>query len=307
VRAAERFVSALDPDELRRVGFRGRIETEVPLAPYTTWRIGGPAEVLATPVDADDLASALAWARARGIPWRVLGNGSNLLVRDDGVRGLVVRVRKVLDALRADGTVLHAGAGALFPAVANRAADLGLAGIEFGAGIPGTIGGAVVMNAGWHEHEIGNVIDTVDVVEPESAPARLTRDACAFRYRGSRFRDRPCVVVGATLRLVRDDPGAIRARLEAYATSRKRNQPTEQPSCGSVFLKPAGDFAGRLIEAAGLKGLRVGDVEVSSKHANFFVNVGHARAADVLALVERVEREVVDRFGVQLEREFELW
>jgi len=293
--------------ELRHAGFRGELRPECPLAPYTTWRIGGPAELLATPVDRHDLALAVGWAAARDMNWRVLGNGSNLLVRDAGVRGLVLQVRKVLEEVETDGPRLTAGAGASFPAVARRAASLGLAGIEFGGGIPGTLGGAIVMNAGWHEFEIGRVVETVDFLEPDGATRTYERAACAFGYRRSRFRGCPGVVLGTTLLLTPGAPETITSRMERFAASRKKNQPTELPSCGSVFLKPKGDFAGRLIEAAGLKGLRLGDAQVSPKHANFFVNLGSATAADVVALVERVEQEVESRFGIRLVREFEIW
>jgi UDP-N-acetylmuramate dehydrogenase len=292
---------------LESEGFRGTLSDNCPLAPYTTWRIGGPAELLAVPVDRDDLVLAVTWASKRGVRWRILGNGSNLLVRDEGVRGLVIRVRKVMDEVAFDGRTLTAGAGALFPSVANRAAAAGLAGIEFGAGIPGTIGGAVVMNAGWHEYEIGNVVDQVEYLDPDGAVAIHPRDGCEFRYRGSRFLGKAGVVLSVTLKLERGDPQQIESRLEQFAETRRQNQPTDQPSCGSVFVQPPGDFAGRLIEQAGLKGLRVGDAEVSRKHANFFVNVGNATAANVLTLVEQVETEVERRFGVKLQREFELW
>lgn len=288
-------------------GFRGRLEVDCPLGPYTTWRIGGPADLLATPADEADLLLGLGWAAAARVPWRVMGNGSNLLVRDEGVHGLVLRLRRSLDELRIEGTRLVAGAGASLPAVAREAAARGLSGIEFGAGIPGTIGGAIVMNAGWHEFEIGSAVEWVDFADADGKVRRHDREDCAFRYRGSHFRGRPGVVLRARLGLAPGDPETIAARLEAFADSRKVHQPTELPSCGSVFLKPPGDFAGRLIEAAGLKGLRIGGVEVSTKHANFFVNIAAGTAADALALVERVEREVRLRFGVQLEREFELW
>jgi UDP-N-acetylmuramate dehydrogenase len=292
---------------LQNEGFRGQLRRDCPLAPFTTWRIGGPAELLAVPADRDDLLMAVSWAARRGIPWRVLGNGSNLLVHDAGVKGLVIRLRKVLDDVRIEGRDLEAGAGAMFPSVANQAAAAGLAGIEFGAGIPGTIGGAVVMNAGWHEHEIGNSVEFVDYLESDGAMRRLPKDACDFRYRGSLFRGRPGVVLSTRLRLESGVPAEIKERLERFNESRKQNQPTELPSCGSVFVQPPGDFAGRLIDEAGLKGLRIGDVEVSAKHANFFVNVGHATCSEVLSLVARVESEILRRFGVQLEREFELW
>ncbi len=294
-------------DSLRMAGFRGSLLTDSPLAPYTTWRIGGPAELLAAPADRADLLVAAEWAAAHAIRWRVLGNGSNLLVSDAGVSGLVLRLRDALGDVAHEGRRIIAGAGASFPAVARRAAALGLSGLEFGAGIPGTIGGAIVMNAGWHEFEIGATVESVEFLDAAGVVRTLTRDDCLFGYRSSRFRSYAGVVLGATLALETGDLREVRARLERFASSRKANQPTELPSCGSVFLKPAGDFAGRLIEAAGLKGLRVGGVEVSRKHANFFVNVGGATAADVLTLVERVEQEILQRFGVGLEREFELW
>jgi len=293
--------------ELLAAGFRGELRPEAPLAPLTTWRIGGPAELLAVPTDHDDLALAVAWSAGVGVAWRTLGNGSNLLVRDEGVTGLVLRVRRAVGRVRIDGATIVAGAGAMFPYVANVAAAAGLGGIEFGAGIPGTLGGAIVMNAGWHEHEIGRVVHEVEWLDPTGTTHRSRADECGFRYRRSTFRDRRCIVVGTTLALAPGDASEIRARLDTFAASRKEHQPTEWPSCGSVFLKPPGDFAGRLIDDAGLKGLRVGDIEVSPKHANFFVNRGRATAAEVLALVERVEREVEQRFGVRLEREFEVW
>jgi UDP-N-acetylmuramate dehydrogenase len=289
---------------LEQAGFRGQLVPDAPLAPLTTWRIGGP---VATPRDADDVALALAWAAASGVPWRVLGNGSNLLVGDAGVPGVVLRLRRVLDEVRIDGARVAAGAGASFPALVHDVAARGLGGIEFGAGIPGTIGGAVIMNAGWHAHEIGAAVVHVTLLRPDGTLVDVPRERCGFAYRASAFRHAGVVVLGATLELVPTDPAAIAARLAEFAAVRKATQPTELPSCGSVFLKPPGDFAGRLIDAAGLKGLRIGDVQVSPKHANFFVNVGHATAADALALVERVEHEVRARFGVELVREFELW
>lgn len=292
---------------LREAGFTGELRPNAPLAPLTTWRIGGAAELLATPRRRDDVVAALSWASARALPWRILGNGSNLLVRDEGVPGLVLRIRKALDEVEARGSEMRAGAGASFPAVARLAAASGLSGIEFGAGIPGTIGGAVAMNAGWHQFEIGNVITSVEFLEPDGTPRRHDRTACAFRYRGSAFRGKPGVILEATLQLSPADPVDVARRLEGFALSRKENQPTEHPSCGSVFLKPPGDFAGRLIERAGLKGARVGDLQVSPKHANFIVNLGHGTARDALTLIERVEREVEERFGVKLEREFEIW
>lgn len=277
------------------------------MAPLTTWRIGGPAELLATPATRDDVATAVRWAAAHGVPLRILGNGSNLLVRDEGVAGIVLRVRRVLDEARFDGPVVTVGAGASFPAIARAAASRGLAGLEFGTGIPGTIGGALRMNAGWHEHEIGSVVEKVEHVGTDGTITALTGGACRFAYRTSAFEELGGVILQATLRLEPDDPDVVRQRLQAYGESRKAHQPTHLPSCGSVFVKPPGDFAGRLIDEAGLKGTRVGGIEVSTLHANFFVNVGNGNARDVLELVRRVETAVRERFGVALVREFEVW
>ncbi len=292
---------------LRAAGFRGALEPEVPLAPLTTWRIGGPAELLATPRDDEDAILAVRWAIDAGVRWRVLGNGSNLLVRDGGVRGLVLRVRKVLDRVVIEDDRIRAGAGHLLPSLASAAAAAGLAGLEFGSGVPGTVGGAVLMNAGWHRYEIGRFVEHVTYLEPDGALREVEGRDAAFAYRRSRFRGRGGLVLGVRLALERDDPRAIRERIDGFVESRRRSQPTQLPSCGSVFLKPPGDFAGRLIDAAGLKGLRVGGIEVSRLHANFFVNVGGGSARDVLELVERVEADVQARFGVRLEREFEVW
>jgi UDP-N-acetylmuramate dehydrogenase len=294
-------------DALRGAGFRGELGSEQPLGPMTTWRIGGPAELLATPTDIDDVRCAVAWANGRGLSWRVLGNGSNLLVGDAGVRGLVLRIRKALGGIDVTGSTIVAGAGTSFPALANTAAEHGLAGIEFGAGIPGCVGGAIVMNAGWHQFEIGNVVKNVTYLEDDGSIPVYAHGSCRFGYRTSVFRGRRGVVLQAELVLQPDDPKAVHGRLIEFAGGRKATQPTELPSCGSVFLKPDGDFAGRLIEAAGLKGRRIGGIKVSEKHANFFVNVGGGTAADALALVELAEGEVLRKFGVRLTREFEAW
>ncbi len=294
-------------DGLRGAGFRGEILREEPLARHTTWRIGGPAEALAFPTDRDDLGLAIRFANERACPYRVLGNGSNLLVRDGGVRGLVLRPRGALAEVRVARSRIEAGSGAALPAVARLAAERGLSGLEFAAGIPGTVGGAVIMNAGSHEHEIAAVVESVEFLDPRGAARRIPAGECGFGYRRSALRGLPGVVLEAALVLRPDDPAAVRERIAGFSASRRASQPTELPSCGSVFRNPPGDSAGRLIDRAGLKGLRVGDIEVSPRHANFLVNVGLGSARDALALVEIVEREVRDRFGVALVREFELW
>ena len=292
---------------LREAGFRGEILAEEPLARHTTWQIGGPAEALATPRDLDDLFLAVRWAVQSSVVWRALGNGSNLLVSDAGVRGLVIRIRKVLDGVSRDGPRLVAGAGASYPAVANTAVTHGLAGLEFAAGVPGTVGGAVVMNAGWHAFETGSLIAAVEVLDPEGRVSTLPGAECAFGYRTSRFRGGREVILSATFCLEPRDPQQVQREMQHYVASRQANQPTALPSCGSVYLKPPGDFAGRLIDDAGLKGLRSGGLEVSPKHANFFINRGGGTCSDALALMEKVEQAVQSRFGVRLTREVERW
>src|SRR5262245_11365405 len=193
-------------DALRGAGFRGELASEAPLSALTTWKIGGPAELLAAPKDLDDLVLAVSWAQARSVPWRVLGNGSNLLVRDEGVRGLVIRIKKTIDAVTFSGATVVAGAGASLPALANAAAARGLAGLEFGAGIPGSVGGAIVMNAGWHEFEIGNVVVAVSTLTRGGEIVRHPHEACGFAYRSSVFRGGGGIVVDAELSLIPDDP-----------------------------------------------------------------------------------------------------
>jgi UDP-N-acetylmuramate dehydrogenase len=280
---------------------------EAPLAPLTTWRIGGPAELLVHPADRKDLVLAVRWANGEGVPWRILGNGSNLLVADEGVRGLVLRIRKGLDELHHEEDRITSGAGIMSPALSSAAARLGLSGIEFLSGIPGTLGGAILMNAGCHGSEIGDYVEEVEYLGSDGAITHHDRRDCGFRYRGSRYRGGSGVLLGATLKLVPGDPVEIKRKRGEYAAIRRKSQPTALPSCGSVFQNPEGDFAGRLIDKAGLKGLRSGDIQISEKHANFFVNTGAGSSADVLALVEKAEAEVERLFGVRLRREFELW
>ncbi len=288
-------------------GFRGSIEAGAPLAPRTTWKIGGAAEWLAVPVDTADLILLSQSCRKLGIPQHWLGNGSNLLIDDAGLSGVTILLRNRNAEVRREGTSWEVDAGASFPVLAKRSAAAGLAGLEFGGGIPGTLGGALTMNAGWHEYEIGNHIRWVETLAADGLRKRWSKDECRFEYRNSIFRREGLQILRARIDLQTEDPARIGDRLERFAEGRKKNQPTEHPSCGSVFLKPPGDFAGRLIEAASLKGTRVGAIEVSTKHANFFIHRGGGGSAEVLELVRRVEREVAEQFDVRLEREFIYW
>ena len=294
----------------------GRVRANVPLAGLTSFRVGGPADVFVEAEGPADVHVAVSAALRVGAPYHVIGWGTNLLVRDGGIRGLVVRIGPGMADLQWDvgGRSVVAGAGARLRGLAQAAAELGLRGLEFAEGIPGGLGGAVVMNAGAYDGEIGPLVDWVEVLDLDVArlmqgdsELRLIRIPAAelgYGYRHSSLQGRPGAVVAARLVLPAvDDPGAIRERMDELAARRRERQPLEWPSAGSFFKRPPGGYAGTLIEGCGLKGYRVGGAEVSPKHANFVVNVGGATAADVVAVAEHVRRTVRDRYGVDLQPE----
>jgi UDP-N-acetylmuramate dehydrogenase len=277
---------------------------DAPLAPLTTLRVGGPADRMATPPDRDALLAALRLARDAEVPSFVLGNGSDLVVADAGISGLVVRNRARAAAV--DGETLTAEAGAPMVMLVKRCTSDGLAGLEFGISVPGTLGGAVWANAGAHGGELRDLLTTADVWDPTTDEVvQLANADCAFAYRESRFKHSDEIVLGASLRLGGGDPAAIGERVAAHQAQRQATQPLADQNAGSVFRNPPGDHAGRLIEAAGLKGRRVGSAMVSPLHANFIVTQRDGRATDVRALGELVRAEVADRFGVELQYEIE--
>ena len=275
-----------------------------PMSPLTTLRVGGAADRLVAVQTGAELRAALRLARDAGCPWFVLGNGSDLVVADAGIRGLVIRNRA--RNVKVVGPRIEADAGAPMALLVRRATAAGLAGLEFGTSIPGTLGGAVWANAGAHGGEMRNVVSTVEAWDPRvGSVSTLPAEDCAFAYRESRFKRGPEVVLSAVLTLHPDEPAAIAARVAANQAQRVATQPLADQNAGSVFRNPPGDHAGRLIDAAGLKGTRVGGASVSERHANFIITDRGARAADVRALGDRV-RELVDaRFGVALEYEIE--
>jgi UDP-N-acetylmuramate dehydrogenase len=286
--------------------FAGRAAFDAPLAPHTWWKIGGPADATLAIESEADAAFALRWAFKRKLPWFVLGAGSNLLVGDGGIRGLVLQLGGAYAALdvRAEGEeiVVRAGASASLPALVAQAASLGAVGIDGLAGIPATVGGAVRMNAGT-DREIGEFVREVRVqtaARPEPQPQWV-----GFSYRHTTL-PRDAMVAGVTLAFERGDPAAVRARTQDRLVRRKATQPVAIPNAGSCFRNPPGDRAGRLIEAAGAKGWRAGGAEVSSLHANFICNVADATALDVSTLLARVHRAVGDAFGVDLHLEVHL-
>jgi UDP-N-acetylmuramate dehydrogenase len=303
-------VSLSQRDELEAI-LPGRLRTDEPLAAYTTLRVGGPADFLALAQTTDEVVRLVETARRLGLPWRIIGRGSNLLVADRGVRGLVIRNTarevRVLPGDRPESQIVRADAGVSCANLAGRTARLGLAGLEFAVAIPGTIGGAVVQDAGAHGAQMADVLVAVEMLDREGRPRTAPAEELALGYRTSRFKQPPRgeAVLRADLRLRRSTVEAVGALIDEIRRWRAASQPTE-PSAGSIFTNPPGDFAGRLVEQAGLKGRQVGGARISTRHANFVVNLGGARAEDVRALIELARSEVRARFGVNLEPEVEM-
>ena len=279
-----------------------RIIPRAPMARYTTFRVGGPADVLVNIADTREIPIALRAAKHAGVPVTLISNGSNLLVRDGGIRGLVIVLGEPFSGLRVEGQQVWAQAGARLSAVAAAAQRAGLAGLEFASGIPGTLGGGCAMNAGAYGGELKDVLVWADVLL-DGEVRRLSRDEMEMGYRSTMPLRRGAIVLSACFELRQDDPEAIQERMRDLANRRREKQPLNLPSAGSTFKRPEGHFAGVLIEQCKLKGCRIGGAQVSEKHAGFIVNVGEATAADILNLIEHVQRVVRAQTGVHLETE----
>ena len=279
----------------------------VALANFTSWKVGGAAEWLAEPGNQAELVALAAWAQAQAMPLRCIGAGSNLLIADAGLAGLTLCNRRLQgSSLDASTGLVEAEAGEPIPTLARKAARLGLSGLEWAVGIPGTVGGAVVMNAGAQGGCTAEWLKSVRLVDPTrpEAPFDLPAEALEFAYRHSRLQAEAWIVLSARFQLeAGHDPAAITARTSANLHSRTSTQPYQQPSCGSVFRNPEPHKAGQLIEALGLKGLQIGQAQVSPIHANFIVNTGQATAADISALIEEVQRRVMTGRGIALQPE----
>jgi UDP-N-acetylmuramate dehydrogenase len=281
-----------------------RVRFDAPLARHTSLRVGGPADALAAPRDRAELARLLALCARQRLAHLVLGHGFNTLVLDGGVEGVVIQLARLRRVEARPGPLLFAEAGVSHRQLVNFCVEHGLAGLEFGAGIPGTLGGWLAMNAGIPEREIGDAVLELEVMSPTGEKTRrLARAELEFRYRALRGLAPGSVILAALLEVTDADPRVVRTEVARLLAKRAASQPLDVPSCGSVFKNPPGDYAGRLVEAAGLKGERVGDAEISPVHANFIANRGRARAADVLALVERARERVAREFGIELEPE----
>ena len=281
------------------------IRTEEPMSKHTTFRIGGAAEVFAAP-DARELPQLLAMAKGADVPVAVIGNGSNLLVGDRGIAGLVIEIGERMSEVRIEGTILVAGAGALLSKAAQTAAAAGLGGLEFAAGIPGSVGGAVVMNAGAYGGEMKDVLQSVKVLTEEGELLSLAAAELELGYRHSCVPERKYIVVEATMELSAKPEEEIRACMAELRAKRVEKQPLEYPSAGSTFKRPEGYFAGKLIMDAGLRGYTVGGAQVSEKHCGFVINKGGATAADVRQLMQDVHDRVKEQFDVELEPEVKM-
>ena len=289
--------------ELSRILKSDQFIIDAPMSEHTTFKIGGAADILIFPSTIVEVVSVLKLINERQIPLTILGNGSNVLVRDKGIRGAVIKFNGKFAKIQCDGTKLIVGAGAKLKDVSNFAADNGLAGMEFAVGIPGSIGGAVYMNAGAYGGEMKNIISKVRAVSRSGDFAEFDLDALDLGYRRSVFQLNGYAICEIELQLSEGNADEIKAAMNDFTERRESKQPLEYPSAGSTFKRPEGYFAGTLIDKTGLKGLRVGDAMVSTKHAGFVVNAGHATAADVLNLIEEVKRRVYEAHGVMLSPE----
>lgn len=286
---------------------RSILKEEEPLGLHTTFRIGGPAQWYAAPDGEKELRAVLEICRREGLPVRVLGNGSDLLVSDQGCRGVVVSMMENWSSFSVSGSRLRAGAGLLLSKAASAALKEGLTGLEFASGIPGTVGGACVMNAGAYGSEMKDVVVSVRVMDREGKIRTLEGEELGFGYRTSAVGRMDCVILEAEFALKPGEPATIRQTMEELAARRREKQPLEYPSAGSTFKRPEGYFAGKLIQDAGLRGVRVGDAQVSEKHCGFVINRGNATAAQVMELCRRIQDTVYQRDGVRLEMEIRRW
>jgi len=289
------------PPAAPKVKFRGKLLENEPMSRLTTWRIGGPARYLALPADTDDVVRALELAQDRGLPWVVIGLGSNLLVKDGGFPGVVIRMGKGLDRFEMKGATAIVGAGMPTPILARRTAEAGFVGVERFIGIPGTVGGGIFMNAGCHGAEFAEIVTEATVMDPKGKVKQLSRKQIIFKYRSSNIEG---IVLEAKLGLGEESPAKLKELQAKLLRWRKAGTPFDQPCCGSTFKNPGGaKSAGMLIDECGLKGFTIGGAQVSSQHANYIINKGNATASDALKVIDHLRKTVAKKTGVTLELE----
>jgi len=279
-----------------------------PLSKHTSFRIGGPAEIMAFPKNAEELSSLLKLSKKLDIKTAILGAGTNVLASDEGVSGLVICLKDCLNGIeQLPGFRIQVMAGVTMARAAVFAAGHGLSGLEFAHGIPGSLGGGIYMNAGAYGGEIGQLCESVTVMDADGQMRQMSREALKFRYRHSILEETGDIVVSAVLALTEDSPEAIKGRMKELLSKRSASQPLDLPSAGSAFKRPVGGYAAALIDQSGLKGFRVGDAAISSKHAGFAVNLGGATAQDVRSLLQQVSDRVYADSGIRLEPEIRIW
>lgn len=276
-----------------------------PMSRHTSFRIGGPADLFVSPTE-EQLVDLLSYCKKRGIPYTVFGNGSNVLVADEGIEGLVLVLGRAMGEISVKGCTMTAGAGAPLADLSRVALEHSLEGLAFTSGIPGTVGGAVYMNAGAYGGDMASVLSEVRILTKEGKICNLPASELALSYRHSKLMETEAILLSATFLLAQGEQEEIREEIRSHLKSRREKQPLEYPSAGSTFKRPEGYFAGKLIEDAGLRGYRVGDAAVSEKHCGFVVNLGAARASDVCQLMQEVRRIVEEKFGVTLAPEVRL-
>lgn len=274
-----------------------------PMAGHTTFRIGGPADCFLQLENEEQLKKVRRYLGLAGVPFFVLGNGSNLLVNDSGYPGVILQIGQKMSGIAVEGTRIAAKAGTSLVQAARAALTYGLTGLEFASGIPGTVGGGVVMNAGAYGGEMSQVVEQVNVIDCHGERMELQNETMEFGYRSSVIRDNPFIVTEVIFRLEKGDRDQIRSTMEELAARRREKQPLEYPSAGSTFKRPEGNFAGKLIMDAGLRGFQIGGARVSDKHCGFIINTGGATARDIRDVIVRVQEQVKDRFHVELETE----
>ena len=290
-------------DKLNNVIAKDSILIDEPMSRHTTFRVGGPADFFVTPKAKEEVRDVIRICKEAGMPYYIIGNGSNLLVSDAGYRGVIVQIYKEMNEVKVEGDLVKAQAGALLSGIAAKALGAELSGFEFASGIQGTIGGACVMNAGAYGGEMKDVLESVTVLTGEGKIIELGRNELELGYRTSVIAKKGYIVLGAVLKLERGDGEKIKTYMDELKEKRVTKQPLEYPSAGSTFKRPEGYFAGKLIEDAGLRGFQVGGAQVSEKHCGFVINRDHATAADIMELMRQVQIRVKENSGVDLEPE----
>lgn len=290
-------------NELYRIVGEDNVKLDEPMSKHTTFRIGGPASYFVTPMDTEKLSQVVVLCKAERVPFFLLGHGSNILVSDKGIGGVVIQLYKNYAKFSIEGNLVKAEAGIMLNKLGQEIRDAGLTGFEFAAGIPGTLGGAVMMNAGAYGVEMKDIVESVSLMDYDGNLIKKSGEEMDFSYRHSIVEDEELIVIGATLKLAQGNIEDITSKMQELALARKTKQPLEFPSAGSTFKRPEGYFAGKLIMDSGLAGYRVGDAEVSEKHCGFVINKGHASAKDVMTLIDDVRNTVYDKFKVELSPE----